>query len=379
MPVLRAGVLLASLFAAGQAAAETRLVPAIQLSLSASSSANVEIAADPSLHGQVRLSMENGLSCVAISGGDALAVSTARCSDESGPLHIDIPPDAPLTLAASGDGNLRLGDVRGPLNITLAGSGNLVAGSIGPVAISVSASGDATLGDVRGPAVISLTGSGDVRVKALHGPLTLKQVGSGDLAAGSIESDGVVLDGSGSGDVLLGAGHIENLQARMVGSGDLSVAASIGNATVDMRGGGDAKLGPIAGTLNRSTSGDSSITVLDSAQAQSIARSAERKLGRGRGNVHVIFGQSGRTANALTVAFVALMLFLCWRIIRRGGGLAGLRRGWRGGAVAAPSNPAVLALGETMSRLDARLGRLESYVTTREFDLARKFRELGPH
>ena len=76
--------------------------------------------------------------------------------------------------------------------------------------------------------------------------------------------------------------------------------------------------------------------------------------------------------------FAVLVLFICWRIVRRAGGLSGLRRQWRGGGAATPSHPAVLALGETMTRLEQRLGRLESYVTTREFDLTRKFREMGP-
>jgi hypothetical protein len=71
------------------------------------------------------------------------------------------------------------------------------------------------------------------------------------------------------------------------------------------------------------------------------------------------------------------VLYISFRIIKRGGGLDGLRTTFRSGPPPGPSNPGVLALCERITQLDQRLGRLEGYVTTREFDLNRKFRELG--
>ncbi len=373
-------LLLAGLLAAPHAHAETRVIQGGQLMLSTSSSQDVVIDTDPSLHGQMRLSMDSNLSCVSSPNDAYGTVSTSRCNDESGRLRIDVSPDAPVTLSSSGDGDIRVADLRGPLTASLSGSGDLVAGNTGPLILSVRASGDATLGDVNGPAIIDINGNGDVHMKAVHGPLTVKQVGSGDLIAGAIQGGDVTLDGNGSGDILLGGGYIDSLQAHMNGAGDLSIAASMRNATVNMRGGGDAKLGPVSGTLNQNASDDSSIVVLDAEHAKAIGDQADRKISSGAkaGNMHL----GGHTAtdleNFLTFAFVVLVLFICWRIVRRAGGLSGLRRQWGGGGVAAPSNPGVLALGETMMRLEQRLGRLESYVTTREFDLARKFRELGP-
>ena len=69
---------------------------------------------------------------------------------------------------------------------------------------------------------------------------------------------------------------------------------------------------------------------------------------------------------------VILVCYIGWRIVRRGRGRRGTGQPAQGG----PMTPGVQALCETMTRLDQRLSRLESYVTTREFDLARKFREL---
>lgn len=375
-------LLLAGLLAAGHARAETRLIPGGQLVLSTSFSEDVVIDTDSSLHRQIRLSMDAGLSCLSVAGGGSVAVSTSRCNDDSGRLRVDVPPDMPVTLSASGDGNVRVADLRGPLTVSLTGSGDLVTGSTGPLTLSVRASGDATLGDVNGPAVIDINGDGDVHTQIVRGPLTVRQVGSGDLVVGGIQGGDVIVDGSGSGDILLGAGHIQALHARINGAGDLSIAASIADATVDARGGGDVKLGPVSGALTQNASGGSDVVVLDAQHASAIDDQIARKLDdHGNGTHSSVQARAHRVRDFrsfLTFAFVVLVLYLCWRIVRRAGGLSGLRGQMRGGAAAVPTNPGVLALGETMTRLEQRLGRLESYVTTREFDLARKFRELGP-
>ncbi len=375
-------LLLAGLLAAQHACAETRTISGGQLTLSTSSSEDLVIGTDPSLHGKIRFSSDASLSCLSITGSGSVVVSTSRCGEDSATLRIDVSPDAPLTLSSSGNGDMRVADLRGPLTVSLSGDGDLVTGSTGPVILSVRASGNATLGDVNGPAVIDMNGNGDVRLKAVRGPLTVKQTGAGDLVVGAVQGADVVLEGNGSGDILLGGGRIENLQAHMNGSGDLSVAAAMRDATVDMRGGGDAKLGPVSGTLSQSAANGSDIVVLDADHAKALDDQAARKFGSGRSPVHSSGSHLGSHSmtdleNFLTFAFVVLVLYICWRIVRRAGGLSGMRQ-WRGGGVAPPSSPAVLALGETMARLEQRLGRLESYVTTREFDLARKFRELGP-
>jgi hypothetical protein len=71
------------------------------------------------------------------------------------------------------------------------------------------------------------------------------------------------------------------------------------------------------------------------------------------------------------------ILYFIWRTVRRNGGVAALRARFSGPSQpAAPTHPGVIALRDTMTRLDGRLARVETYVTTREFDLQRKFREL---
>jgi hypothetical protein len=98
-------------------------------------------------------------------------------------------------------------------------------------------------------------------------------------------------------------------------------------------------------------------------------------VGGSRSTVHT---SSHWFGHLVALVLVGVMLFFVWRIVRRGGGIAGLRSAGRQPGPGAPLHPGVVAVCDIMARLEQRLGRLETYVTTREFDLNRKFREMGP-
>ena len=376
-----AAILLAATVAASHAQADTRLVGGAQLVFSDTLSDNVVIATDSTLHGQIRLTREegSGLACLTVVSGYSTVISTSRCDPDVEHMRIDVPADMDVTVAATGEGDIHMADLGGRLVATLSGSGDLVAGHVAGLVAITRSNGDITVGQVDGPATVETGASGDVRIRALHGPLTAKLRGSGDLVVGAAEADGMVLDITGSGDAYVGPGHIASLRANLLGTGDLSVAAVIHDAAVDARGGGDVKIAPVSGTLTRNTAGDSDLVILGPAEVRHVEDVVARKFGRtGSSSVITTFTSkpgASLVEHLLTLAFVVLAAIICWRIVRRAGGFGGLRR--PGGQPAAPSHPGVLALGETMARLEGRLGRLESYVTTREFDLARKFRELG--
>ena len=374
---LAAGLLLAGLLAAGRSHAETRTLGGAQLVFTDTLSDDVVIATDPSLKGEIRLTRDEGrgLACLTLAGGATAVVSTSRCHGDVEHLRIDVSPDTAVTLTATGEGDVRVADLRAPLVVSLAGSGDLLAGRTGALAVVIHHDGNATFGEVDGPATVEIGSSGDVRINKVLGPLTAKLIGSGDLVVGEIQAASMVLDASGSGDTYVGGGHIEALRANLLGSGDLSVAAAVHNADVDARGSADVKLPAVAGTLNRNVGTGSDVVVLSADQAARISDTVSRKLGHRRSGTGAHFPGSSAFGHLLTAVFAGLVLYICWRVVRRAGGLGGRRRN---AAPAASSNPGVLALGETMSRLEGRLGRLESYVTTREFDLTRKFRELGP-
>ena len=370
--------LLAACLSAGQAAAETRTVSGQQLVFTNTLSQDVSIGTDSSLSGQIRVSLDSNLSCLSIVGGAAVVIGTTRCGEDDGHLRIDVPPDAAVTIAGNGDGNITVGDLRAPLVATLSGSGDLKLGRAGGLVLSVRGNNDVTVGDISGPASIDISGSGDVRIRSLHGSLSSKQAGSGDLVIGRIEAASASLVAAGSGNALVGAGRIGTLKAAFHGSSDLAVAATIGTADVEANGGSDIKLGEVSGTLNKSSSGGSEIIVGGSSVIDSVIGSVADKIGDAESNGSVTVtrggtGGSGVHMGLLGFVFAALVLYIGFRLYRRPGGFRGLRQA---PASAGPSNPAVLALCATMARLEKRLAGLEEYVSTREFDLERKFRDL---
>ena len=167
--------------------------------------------------------------------------------------------------------------------------------------------------------------------------------------------------------------------ASMAGSGDLGVAAEVSQGRIDVSGGGDVKLGQVTGDLQRSSSGGSTITVGGSAIVTEIMAQVARAAGSAdirvdKGDHIIAMHGSSMVMHFLTIGLVGVMLFFLWRIIRRSGGL----RAWNRPRVPeGPLHPGVAAVCDSMTRLEQRLGRLESYVTTKEFDLNRKIRDLG--
>lgn len=380
---LRSAFLLLALLEVGPAKAESRIVDGRQLVITDTLSSLV-ITTDASLSGRTRISLDTDLSCLSVvSSASGAVVGTSGCGSDTGPLRIEIAPDIEVTLSASGDGSVHIGDLARPFVATLTDSIDLHAGRVGNLVLTQRSRGDVTLGDIGGSAILQMSGSGDVKLHEVRGTLNVQQHGSGDLVVGGIDADSVDLSGTGSGDMLIGSGRITRLVARMAGSGDLAVAATVQDGEVSAVGGSDIKLGRVTGQLTRNASGGSDIYVGGSAIITTVIGKIARALGDSDSdsapasthhtNMSVHFG------HLITGAFALAVLFIIWRIVQRRGGVAALRQQQRPRQAGAPTHPGVVAVGETMSRLEQRLGRVESYVTTREFDLQRKFRELGPH
>jgi hypothetical protein len=323
--------------------------------------------------------MDGSLDCLSIVGGGTAVIGTAGCSDDSGRLRIEVSPNTPVTVTSQGDGTVSVGDLRAPLIVSLTGSGDLTAGRSDGLTISIRGSGAVTAGDIDGPVTIDTTGSGDVRIKRVNGTLTMRQRSSTDLAVGAIEAGNVVLDAAGSGDMLIGRGNIGQLQVRINGSSDLSVAATVHDANVSASGGGDVRLGKVTGNLSRSAAGGSDIVVGGSDLVNTVIGEVTRKIGDSSSDITINThsGSGPGVDHFLAIIVAGIVLYIVFRIVRNSGGIAGLRARSGGAPPGAPTNPSVIALCETMARLDQRLGRLEGYVTTREFDLNRKFREMG--
>jgi len=147
------------------------------------------------------------------------------------------------------------------------GWGGWPTGSRGPVVVEVSVpdlhgvsitgSGDVTVDRMRGDAIdLALSGSGSLNVGAVDvGTVSAVMTGSGDMCiAGKARTATATLTGSGD---LKAAGLVaDDAQAKLVGSGDLSLGARH-LVKVVLAGSGDVTIsGPAACSVSRSGSGD---------------------------------------------------------------------------------------------------------------------------
>ncbi len=386
LPTLRsvasAVLLMAGAALASPAAADERLVSgAGGLNLVSTLDETIKVTMDPTLAGKIRISGDKGLDCVSVSGQGPVSITTDRCESDFSGLEIAVPP-GPVNLTIQSSGDVELADmIGGPVNATIDGSGDLKAGRVTALNVTVHGSGNASFTEADGPVTVTVQASGDVRIARLTGILNARQQGSGDIAIGSIEAGTVQVEGTSSGDLLIGGGNIGALNAKRHGSGDMVVAASIGYADVTASGGGDVKLGEVKGAIRKSASGGSDIVVGGSGLVTEIENQVAKVASQhgSSSDITVLHhNESFRLIkHFITIGIVIFVLIMLFRVVKRAGGINGVRN--RFGATpapAAPLNQGVLNLADIMQKLDQRMGRVETYVTSREFDLHQKFRDL---
>jgi len=136
--------------------------------------------------------------------------------------------------------------------------------------------------------------------------------------------------------------------------------------------------------LNRSASAGSDVVVGGPSLVDTVIGEVAHKVGTedssGHTGTSVTIHHSQPTffGHLLTLVFAGIVLYIIWRMVQRRGGVTAMKARFAGSPPSAgPINPGVVAVCEIMARLDQRLGRVETYVTSREFDLQRKFKDLG--
>jgi hypothetical protein len=364
--------------ATAPALADTRMIDGGTLIATLNLDSAATIEPDARLHGQIRLTADD-LSCVEVVGGGV--VTATSCGDSLGRLRIEVPFMATVTLTQNGDGAVNVGSTDGPLIANLDGSGDLAVGRVGALVLNINGSGDTTV-EAAGAVVVKSDSSGSIRIRSVAGALETHQSGSGDLVIGAISAPAADVVIEGSGDAVIGKGTIAALRARVSGSGDLVVAATAVNADLQASGGGDIKVAHVTGSEHKAASGGSSISVLNSDLAQlgigKLAQVVADSDDTTDAGIHVAgTHHSSSVGHFFAGLAVLVILFVIWRTVQRNGGLAQLQNRFRAaGQPAQPTHPGVIAVRDTISRLESRLARVEGYVTTREFDLQRKFREL---
>ena len=147
-----------------------------------------------------------------------------------------------LTLSNSGCGDWTVANVSGPLTVHTAGSGDVRAGDAASADIAVSGSSDVFTHAVRGGLRAHVSGSGDVTAGSISGPLDVNIAGSGNVTVHSGAASSMRVSVAGSGDVRFG-GVAQTLDASIAGSGDVAVRRVTGEISRHIAGSGEIKLG----------------------------------------------------------------------------------------------------------------------------------------
>lgn len=129
--------------------------------------------------------------------------------------------DGPVDVSSAGSGDLLVGTSRS-LDVGLSGSGDLTAGATGRFEASIAGSGGAMVAEVDGDTDISIAGSGEVAVRRGRSPnLDISIAGSGDIDFGGVAGD-VNVSIAGSGDIRI-AEATGAVSRSVVGSGDIRI------------------------------------------------------------------------------------------------------------------------------------------------------------
>lgn len=147
-----------------------------------------------------------------------------------------------VDVGTAGCGGWTVANVDGPLSISVAGSGDINAGTSRSLEVSVAGSGDVSAG-ATGAAEVSIAGSGDVNIAAVNGNFEV-----------SI---------AGSGDVLVRGGRADRFEASVMGGGDVDFRGSANSAEVNLMGGGDVRIGSVSGSVERNVMGGGRLTIGD--------------------------------------------------------------------------------------------------------------------
>jgi hypothetical protein len=364
-------------------------------------SENVVVNTDSGLRQSVRVETQAD-GCASVAGNGTVTVETSGCDDE---VTVYVPRGFAITVNVAGDGNVHLGSELGEVVASITSDGDLYAGHVQGLVLGVHGSGDAVIDSSDTMTRLDSTGSGDVKLKVANGIVSAGLHGSGDLAIGAIHATAAEVTADGSGDVVIGPGSIAALSAKIHGSGDLVVAASVVAADLTATGGGDIRLSKVTGPVSKTASGGSSISTagftgmnamiaklatLDGDKLSDLSKLAHdgdhgdwSNISQDSDNplvihVHHSGGNGGGATHWFTLIILAGIAWVAFGWVQRNGGFATLKARFivPGTSGAVTSHPGVAAVRDSLSRLEGRLGRVEGYVTSREFDLQQKFREL---
>ena len=165
---------------------------------------------------------------VRISAGDAVFGSVGRSGS--------------LDLTNQGCGTWTVADVAGRMHVDQTGPGTIRTGTALVADLNVALAGVLqTQGITRGVTAVS-SGDGEITVAAMNGPLDARVAGAGAIRIKAGEASTLAASIAGSGEIEF-AGKAGSLNATIAGSGHVRVAAVAGGVKKQVYGAGDISIG----------------------------------------------------------------------------------------------------------------------------------------
>jgi hypothetical protein len=150
---------------------------------------------------------------------------------------------ASIDFTNQGCGDWTIANVRGRLRLDQAGAGDSRAGAAAAADLSVAGSGRIGVGSVAHGLTAVSSGSGDIALASASGPVDVRVAGTGDVDIAGGRAAHMEVSIAGSGNVRM-RGQAQSLGASVTGSGDVVVTAVSGQVVRRVFGPGAVKIGP---------------------------------------------------------------------------------------------------------------------------------------
>ncbi len=346
----------------------------------------VELREDPSLGGAGRLvgvTAEPEGSGPAVSGGDVVRVG-GPCRRRAERLLLRVSPGMAVRL--SGDSEWRVGTLGGTVDATLDGHGDAEFGALRVLRLRRSGGGDTHVDAVSERLDATLSGAGGVTVDRLDGTAALRVGEAATVTANRVALDGLDVAAGGGGGVTIRKGRVGRLSAVLSEGSSLHADVVAASARLIARGGASIDVARVNGVLDRVADEGGTVRV-HVASAQQAGDAAERDAaGREARQTRVAPGWLTHALMAAALLGSAAVALRARR--RRQRRPESLRTGWSQPRAQAGPRPreaatpwsdeaGVAALEQRLTAVEARLVRVERYVTSGELELQRQFRDLA--
>ncbi len=140
-------------------------------------------------------------------------------------------------VSIAGSGRIAIGAVKETADLEVAGSGNFEIASASAAKVEIAGGGSVVIGPLTTGLSAEIAGSGKVRVASVNGPVEIEVAGSGDVLIEGGRADPFSVEIMGSGDVTF-KGEAVNPSVGIAGSGDVRVNSYSGNKREDIAGSG---------------------------------------------------------------------------------------------------------------------------------------------